>query len=213
MNDKEYNNMFRFSLYQCNVLLCEKMFDADNFNPFTRYSIDVRDILPKAITRLQKTLSRRNYDVVYQTGRIDQTVADSEQTFYDLYSYHRKMINSYPSSYRDDMHYEPVSIVQKIEDKTISGVECKVGLYINDNPIVERVFYVNGFNPVARWSIDIVDVVTEIGDTIFDKIKKIDIKNMWDDYDLINQRGLSIVQVRELSVPKREEMLRRLRRN
>jgi hypothetical protein len=213
MNDKEYNNMFRFSLTQGNVVLCEKMFDADNFNPFTRYSIDVRDILPKSITRLQKTLSRRNYDVVIQTGRINPTIEDSEQTYYDLYAYHRKMINAYRVDQRNEMRYEPNAIVQQIEEKTIRGVECKIGLYINDNPIVERLFYVDGFNPVARWSVDIVDTVTDIADTIFEKIKRSDIKNMWDDYDLINHRGLSITQIRELSVPKREEMLRRLRRN
>ena len=57
MDKKEYNNVFRFSLFQGDVLLCEKMFNADKFNPFTRYSIDIRDILPRAITRLQKTLS------------------------------------------------------------------------------------------------------------------------------------------------------------
>ena len=56
MSEKEYNNVFRFSLYQENVLLCEKMFDANQFNPFTRYSIDIRDILPKAITKLQKKI-------------------------------------------------------------------------------------------------------------------------------------------------------------
>jgi len=36
MSEKEFNNEFRFSLYQGNVLLGEKVFDADKFNPFTR---------------------------------------------------------------------------------------------------------------------------------------------------------------------------------
>jgi hypothetical protein len=45
------------------------------------------------------------------------------------------------------------------------------------------------------------------------KIKRNDVRNMWDDYDLINYRGLSINQIRELHPAKRNEMLRRLRRN
>jgi len=213
MSEKEYNNVFRFSLHQGNVLLCEKVFDADKFNPFTRYSIDIRDILPRAITKLQKTLSKRSYDVVAETGRIDTSVPESENTIYDLYGYRQGMINLYPQHYRSEMRYNPIPVVQQIEEKTIRGVECKIGFYINDNPIVERLFYVDGFNPVARWSLDLTNVVVEITDTIFDKIKKSDIKNMWDDYDLINYRGLSINQIRELSTSKREEMLRKLRRN
>jgi hypothetical protein len=35
MSEKEYNNTFRFALYQDKILLCEKIFDADKFNPFT----------------------------------------------------------------------------------------------------------------------------------------------------------------------------------
>jgi len=213
MNDKENSNVFRFSLHQGDTLLTEKMFDADQFNPFTRYSIDVRDILPRAISRIQKTLSRRSYDVVADVGRTDVNNPDSEYNKYDLFGYRQNMINTYLREWRNDMHFKPESIVQRIEEKTIRGVPCKIGLYINENPIVEREFYVDGFNPVALVSLDIVYVVTDIADTIFKKIKKNDVRNMWDDYDLINYRGLSINQIRELHPAKRAEMLRRLRRN
>ena len=213
MSEKETNNVFRFSLYQGNVLLCEKMFNADKFNPFTRYSIDIRDILPRAITKLQKTLSKRSYDVIAAVGREDTTIENSPNSYYDLLAYNNDVINSYPPQYRSDMRYNPIPMVQQIEEKVIRGVECKIGLYINDNPIVERLFYVDGFNPVARWSLDLTYSVVEITDSIFNKIKKSDIKNMWDDYDLINFRGLSINQIRELSTSKREEMLRKIRRN
>jgi hypothetical protein len=213
MNEKDYNNIFKFSLYQGSILLCEKVFDADKFNPFTRYSIDIRDILPRAITKLQKTLSKRNYDFIVETGRINKSIPESENNIYDLYEYHQKMIDLYPQHYRSEMKYNPAPIIQQIEEKTIRGVECKIGFYINENPIVERTFYVDGFNPAARWSLDLTYAVVDITDLIFDKIKKSDIKNMWDDYDLINYRGLTINQIRELSNPKREEMLRKLNRN
>lgn len=200
MNEKEFNNVFRFSLYQENTLMCEKIFSADQFNPFTRYSIDIREILPKAITKLQKVLSKRSYETQF-----------SEKL--DFFQYHQKMISLYPQEYRKEMYYNPTPIVQQIEEKTIKGVECKIGFYINDKPIVERIFYVDGFNPVARWSADMVNVVTDVTNSIFYLIKRNDIKNMWDDYDLINIKGMSINQIRELSPNKREDMLRRLRKN
>ena len=58
MSNNKHNNVFRFSLYQEDVLLSEKIFDADQFNPFTRYSINIRNILPRTITRLQKIASK-----------------------------------------------------------------------------------------------------------------------------------------------------------
>jgi len=212
MNEKEYNNTFRFALMQGNVLLCEKIFDADKFNPFTRYSIDIRDILPRAITKMQKVLSKKKYDILIDVGREDVTVAGSPSVTYDLYHYAQDIIESYPQQIRNDLKYNPQAIVQQIEEKTIRGVECKIGFYINENPIVERMFYVDGFNPVARYSVDVADAVVEIADRIFEQIKGNDIKNMWDDYDLINIRGLSINQIRELSIGKREDLLRKLRR-
>ena len=205
---KENSNVFRFSLHQGETLLCEKIFDADQFNPFTRYSIDVRDILPRAITRIQKTLSRRGYDVMLETGKND----DGEMQTYDLFGYRQDMINTYPREWRNDMRYNPQAVVQKIEEKTIRGVPCKIGLYINENPIVERDFYVDGFNSVALVSLDIVNVVTNIAESMESKIKRNDVRNMWDDYDLINYRGLTINQIRELHPAKRAEMVRRLRR-
>jgi len=210
MNENEYSNMFRFSLTQGDVLLCEIVFNADEFNPFTRYSIDIRDILPRTINRLQKILSKRNYDVIADVGRID--LSNEENHVYDLHTYHQQMINRYPAHYRKEMHYNPTPIIQKIDEKTIRGVECKIGLYINENPIVERLFYVDGFNPIAKESVELTETVLYIVNIIKNKIKRSDIKNMWDDYDLINKRGFTINQIREFTIGKREYLLRELKR-
>lgn len=217
MNSKNHNNMFRFSLHQGNVknterengtiettfneevLLCENTFDADVFNPFTRYSIDIRDILPSCITQIQKILSRKRYDVEVYVG---------EGKEYDLLKYHTNMLNTYPKEWREGIKYNPKSQRQAIETKVIKGVPCKIGLYINNNPIVERVFYVDGFNPIARYSVDVTDTVHDIVNDIYNRIKDDDVSNMWDDYNLINRRGLSISQIRELSPGKRAYLLR-----
>jgi hypothetical protein len=201
MNEKNYDNQFKFSLYQEDIVLGERIFSADNFNPFTRYSIDIRDLLPHIITRLQKVLSKRSYDVELDCG---------DNKNYNFYKHTQNLINSYPKRWQRGMRYNPEVKKHEFEDKTIRGVECKIGLYINDNPIVERVFYVDGFNPVARYSVDVLYTVINIADEIFINIKDADIRNMWDDYDLINKKGLSINQIRELPVHRRESLLRSL---
>lgn len=217
MSEKAFSNEFKFSLYQQDVLLCEKIFDADQFNPFTRYSIDIREILPRATVKLQKVLSKRSYETRADVGRVNQFDEECPETTYELFQYHQKIINSYPQEYRGDMRYNPESITQQIvdsltlEEKTIKGVECKIGFYINDKTIVERIFYVDGFNPVARWSLDVVYTVDEIVEMIFNVIKKTDVKNIWDDCDLINKIGLSFNEIRSLTPMKREELLKRLR--
>lgn len=198
MSNIDGNNIFKFSLYQNDILFCEKIYDADQFNPFTRYSIDIRDILPRIISRLQKTLSKRSYVTDYGVGRINFDDVNSDEYSYDL-------IHS------EHVYYNPTPITQQIDDKIIHGVEFKFGLYINNNPIVERIFYVDSFNPISRWSVDIVETFVEITDSIVERIKKNDIKNIWDDYDLINRKGLTFLQVRELSLVDRERLLNSLK--
>lgn len=209
MNEKEFSNIFRFTLKQGDVTLCEKVFDADLFNPLTRYSINIREILPKAITRLQIMLSRKTYDTVFSVS--GKSGEEDEETI-DVYEHYLDMLYKYPPQMRADMVYLPTSQMRQIDEKVIRGVECKIGLYINNNPIVEREFYVNGFNPEARWSVDLMEAVVDIADIIFDQIKRSDIRNMWDDYDLINQMGFSINQIRELTFQKREDLVRRLKK-
>jgi hypothetical protein len=198
MIEKDYNNEFRFTLTQGDVKLCERVFDADVYNPFTRYTVDIRDVLQIIIKSLQKTLSKKSYETQFDDNL-------------DLFQYNQKMINTYDVKQRYNMRYNPVSITQKIGDRVIKGVECKIGLYINDKTIVERVFYVNEFNPVCRWSFDIANNIELIVNSyIKEKLVKADIKNIWDDYDLINKLGFSINQIREFSVGERYSHLARL---
>lgn len=197
MSEKNVN-LFRFSLYQEDLLLCEKIFDADDFNPFTRYSIDIRELLPHAITKLQKMLSKKRYETQFEN-----------YSEYDFGEYAQNMIDAYPEKWRRNITYNPKPMKHHIEDKVIKGVECKIGFYINDNPIVERIFYVDGFNPLVRYSADVMIEVITIADKIFEHIKKVDVQNMWDDYDLINRWGFSINQIREFSSEKRRHLLRK----
>lgn len=207
----EHSNNFRFLLKQGDTLLCEMFYDADMFSPYTRYSINIRSILPRAITKLQKVLSKKNYNTVLELGRVDTNDDESDMLIIDNLEYVQSLITSYPDYQRFKMRYLPQAVCREIEEKTIRGVECKIGLYINNNPIVERDFYVDGFNPNSRYSLDVVNTVVEIGNTIFDNIRENDINNIWDDFDIINALGYTINQIRELSVSERVRLLNRLK--
>lgn len=194
-----HTNDFKISLFQEDVLLTEIIFSADNYNPFTRYSIDLRDTLPKHISSLQRLLSKNHFDC-------------NILGLYDTYKINQKIINSYPSYLKKDMVYSPNNKRYVIEDKVISGVECKLGFYINENPIIEREFYVNGFNIKSRYSTELLYEMEYIADAIKKHIKLNDINNMWDDYDLINYRGMNINQIREMSLGLRNKILKSIRR-
>jgi len=200
MIEKEYNNTFKFAIKQGDVLLCEKIFDADTYSPITRNSINIKDMLQSTIRGFQKLLSRKQYETNIDLGDV----------LIDMLGYNHMLIKSYKPYQRQGMEYNPQSLTIQIENRTIRGVECKFGLYINENPIVERTFYVDGFNPNVKQSIDIVYEVEDIVYKISERIKANDIKNIWDDYYLINEVGLTPAEVRELSFYKREEILKRL---
>lgn len=196
MNERQ-ENFFKFRVYQGNDVLFESIFTADNFNPAIRYSVNIRDLIPSYISKLQKTLSKRNLNFVYNVG--------SEKSCNLLREY-RKLINPKTTKKENKLTYPDV-VTQTIMGKIIKGVECKFGLYINNKPIVERVFYVDNYNPAIRFSVDIKEVVDDIVYDIMNFLKKLDIKHMWDDYDLINIYGMYIQQIRELELNERDELI------
>lgn len=193
MSEKPHENSFKFGVYQNDSVIVERIFSADVFNPVIRYSVDIRDIIPTIISKLQKTLSRRNLTSTYENN-------------YDLIAMYKNTLDGKVEGYVNKLS-RPEAVSQVINKKTISGVECKFGLYINDKPIVERNFYVDNYNPASRFSFEIVDVVNEISEEIHLKLKAFDVAHMWADYDLINTYGIYIHQIRELSKELRSKML------
>ncbi len=214
MNEKDYsaNNAYKFSLYQQNVLLCEKEFDTNQFSPLTRYSVNIVGIMKQAINELQKCLSKKSYETT--RGSNESPYYEMlGATPYDLYQHHKTLLSTYSQKNQDIMAYNPEPTSEQFNEKIIKGVECEIKFYINDKPIVKRTFRVNNFNPIARWSYDVKETVVNIADVIFQEIKKSDLKGMWQNYDLINKRGLTINQINELSPQKRNEMLRSIGSN
>lgn len=183
-------NDFRFVLYQGKDKIMERSFTADVFNPIIRYSVDVRDSIPSIIQTLQNVMSRRNL-----------TYSDFGYKYLDEYV---DITNFYGV---DDKLSKPEYVKYSYGNKTIRGVECKFGLYINSNPIVERKFYVDNYNPACRFSTEILETVIDITNEIHDSLKVLDVDHMWNDYVLINAYGLYVNQIRELSKARRKEMI------
>ena len=94
-----------------------------------------------------------------------------------------------------------------LNDISFTGVPCKFGLYVNDNPIVERDFYVRDYNPSVRYSFNLYYLISDIVDGIHDTLVKIDKQNTWDDYDLINKMNFSMLQIRDMSRSRRNYLL------
>ena len=175
MSDYSNNNTYRLALLQGETVLCERIY----LNQPIRYSINIRDILRDVVKKFQKVLSRNNYDCCIERG---------EDSYYNLFEYNQKQISLYPREIQNDFRYNPEISKEIVSDtrdgvvkeKEIRGVKCKMGLYINEKPIVEREFYVDGFNPVAKFSVDVLDAVNEVGEMILNKIKPSDEKYVWD---------------------------------
>lgn len=203
--NEEKGNVFKFGLYQENDVVSETMFSADVFNPVIRYSVDIRSDVSSIISRLQRVLSTRNSQLNFKFDFNDISY-DNLKTYKD--SIHGVDINNYLTKLS-----KPKTKKKTIKGNVISGVEYKFGLYINNNPIVERIFYVNNYNPNSRFSNELASVTNEIVSSIIEQLKKSDVKHMWDDYDLINHYGLYINQIRDLSKNKREKMLTDIKSN
>lgn len=196
LNNKSNSNTFKFGIYQEKTVIGERIFSADYFNPATRYDVNIRDMIQSIASRLQKTLSKKRVD-----GKFCGV---------DTYKLYKDAINSYPTEFRNSLVKQPEVSTQKIGDWTVSGVECKFGLYINNHPIVERKFNVTNYNVEMLQSLDIYYLITEICDEIFEMLKEVDKKHMLDDSDLMRKFHMSIHQIRELPKNKRNELIRRL---
>lgn len=204
MENKEHENMFKFGLYQGDETIQETLFSADVFNPVVRYSVDIRDDIYSIIVRLQKALSRRNLSHKIDFG----------ETSYDFLEYYKNLSDVEISklegrTFNDKLKLKKRSN-QTVKGKTYSGVQFKFGLYINDNPIVERDFYVEGYNPASRFSIELSETMDDIAQEINGSLKDQDIRHMWDDYDLIYTYGMHINQIRDLSNGFRTKMLKNI---
>ena len=196
MTDKNHNNNFRFALYMGDQLVANRIFSADEFNPVTRYSVNIKPMIPRIINELQWALSRK-----------EVTTVDNG---YNLFDYYAKIVDDGDVPYEESKLFIPEIKTYSIGSRKIRGVEFTFGLYINKNTIVERNFYVDRYNPESRFSVELTNTINQVTDSIYDNIREADINQMWEDYSLINTYGIYINSIRELSYKKRQDLLQNI---
>lgn len=203
MEDKKQENNFKFGLFLRNEKVSEKIFSADLYNPVVRYSVNIREMIPKIIGSLQSTLQSKSKELTfedfngYNSLEYYKNICDINK----CEQYKLKVPAQYPKT---TYNGGAKSFSQR------GGTEFKFGLYINANTIVERNFYVDNYNPESRFSNELIEVINNVIDNIIKYLTNSDLSHMWDDYKLINTYNLNIQQVRELSRDKRSEYLRRV---
>lgn len=195
-SEKKHENFFKFGLYLNTEPISERIFSADIYNPVVRYSVDVRDKLSEIISKLCKTLSRKNLS--YNVGEYNNL-----NTYRDFLKSDIKKI--YPNKL--DVP-KLVKFTKGNSPQEFLGVVFTLGLYINNHPIVERFFGVEDYNPSARFSNELSDVIGNITEDIQQHLKRTDIRHMWDDNEIITTYGLNIGHIRELPKEKRQNLLR-----
>lgn len=205
--ERKHQNVFKFGLYRIDKAngvivdtdtVMERIFSADSFNPVVRYSVDIREKISGIISKLSKTLSRKNLSYNIQGYNNLTWYSDT------IKSYHKKRV-LVPSKLQ-----QPENVKFSKGTQEFYGALFRIGLYINNHPIVERDFGVTDYNTSARFSKEVLDLVDGIASDIQNHLYKVDINHMWDDYDIINTFGLNIGQIRELSKEKRQNLLRNL---
>lgn len=185
-----HENNFKFGVYQDKKVLVERIFSADQLNPFTRYSVDIRVLIPDILEQLVDVFQRDDVSFSYLN--------------YDFKNFNESEINKYEKNVRSDFKYNP-------KTNKFGSVDLNFGLYINDKPIVEREFYVKEFNPEVIHSIDLINLITFICEDIIEHLKLKDVRHMWEDYDIINHYNYNIQQVRSIPENKRRSMLKKIR--
>ncbi len=203
MEDKKQENNFKFGVFLRNESVGEKIFSADLYNPVVRYSVNIRDMIPKIIGSIQNVLQSKSNELSFE-----------DQFGYNSLKHYKKICEINELDYYKlrvpIQHPKPSYGNNPKPYQQRGGTEFKFGLYINANTIVERNFYVDNYNPEARFSVELKTTVDRIVENLKGYLKKSDLNHMWDDYKIINTYNLNIQQVRELTREKRDEFLRRV---
>lgn len=202
-NDNIKAKLFKFGVYQGDNVLCEICDSAEKFNPAIRNSVKIRSEIFQIINKLSRVLSQDKYNTVYGLGKDSKPL-----NFKKIASIE---IEKYPKFIKDDILFglKPKVKINPYNEYN-SGVECKFVLYINNNTIVERDFYVEGYNQDVKYSTDIIDVCQDILDTILDKLRKEDINFAWENKDINEKFGLNYMQIFELSQEQRSSYIKQI---
>lgn len=179
---------YKFGLYLGHQIVSERIFDADVYNPANRYKVELRPLNQRIIAEFRNILSTPNQYLNFKVPvGLDK---HNQRRNYRLNDFH------YPSD-DEDLSPETFNYALKISDSSKES----------DDFIIERNFPVKNFNRNSIHSMNVVDKVDDWAFDIQDIIKRKDVSQMWDEYELLNKTQLNISDIRGLSVNAKEELL------
>ena len=199
LQEEKSENTIKVSLYQEDNLIIERIFDANFLSPSSRKTLDIRGISPLIINKLQRNLSKSDYDQYIDVG---------DNSYYALFDYKEAMLNGYSKKYREGMDIKPEIKKQDIDGKIVKGVEFKFRISLNKTSVFEKLFYVMGYRDEAKYSVDIYHSISEITNQISQHLKKADVNNIWGDYLLASRYYLTPEQIQALPPEKRFGMIK-----
>lgn len=182
----EQKNYFKFVFKYKGNSLVEKIFDADQYNQATRYSIKLQEWNKQIISDFRDILGKNTKELNF------------EMCGYDL----SKNLKNALKFQNNSKINELATLERKNQNDGFS-----YGLYMNNNIIIERDFSVLNFNINSIFSTDLVSMIDEWVFRIQDRIKTQDQNQMWEEYDLMNHYDLTLKEVRELPEENRRKMV------
>lgn len=191
---------FKFVLYLNNEPVSEVTFPADTYNQYVRYSVNIKDIAGDMIKKFQTILSTTSNKLNFQ---------------YSDYN----LLKMYKDSIPDNISFKDSKLYRKSEGSSDEGYytnpdeQFKFILYVNDNHVIERNFFVKKFNPESRFSTDLLDYMLEFSDSLQVYLAKKDIENMYEEFDIKNKFNKSITEIRTLNKFDRDNLLKQIYNN
>jgi hypothetical protein len=178
---------YRFVLYLNDEVITESGFPSDVYK--TRF-VNIRELAPELIKMLQQTLSLQNV-----TTKING---------YDLIAEYQKALKPYKGSVKSKL--ERVSEGEFINDKgevlhkvrngstyfTKEGEKAyfsnkaeqfKFVLFLGDNSVIERNFFVKRYNPKTRFSLELNETISDVVSLLKNQFKIIDSNYLIDQFN------------------------------
>ena len=192
---------FKFVLYLNDEPVSEIAFPADAYNQYVRYSVNIKDIAGEMIKKFQTILSTTSNKLNF------------EYCGYNL-------LKMYKDSIPVNISFKDTKLYRKSEgssaDKgyyTNPDEQFKFILYVNDNHVIERNFFIKKFNPESRFSVDLLDYMLEISDSLQIYLAKKDVENMYEEFDIKKVFNKSITEIRTLNKFDRDNLLKQIYNN
>jgi hypothetical protein len=211
-NEIASQNQFKFGLYISNddsdvknfTPIVEKLFDADCYNHATRFSVNIFDYLVPFRHSLIKVLSSKSLGINFVDFEYNHLEL-YKNNIYDLKDFKSKLDKTKPNHFKFGLY-----ITSKENGKFKSIVERIFSdTYIKeDDNGYKKTIESFKYNPESRFSLELMNCINDIIQTIKDEIKKSDMELMEEDKIVCDKFGISLKEIRLLTKEERKEKIR-----